>query len=885
MVTNYLLDLTNNEYRDDFIALGLSDGTEGKLQFWQYEAREKLVDKLEIFLKDAEQYREDRNKNPNKTWLSHNSILVTGKRGTGKTVFLRNCAAMWKAHCDNNEKSLFKSICFLPEIDPTMLVDHDNFANVVIAQIYTQVENKLNTDSCCANVTIDSREEQKNYFYNYLKKLADSLGKKEEFEGCRGIDKIMQYKSGISIEQYFHGFIESALKIIDCSAFVLPIDDVDMALERAYEVVDDVRRLLGCPYIIPIVSGDYSLYEQMVSNHFDEKAYRDRSGDTEQKNKGIELAHELTDAYLTKVFPNNMRISLLPIEFIAPTLSLKVKSNKSHKNNEKLVSYSDYKKDLFAEFYPLAINEEVISKWPEPESAREFTQLVRAISPEELEDAKNKPSLSYKLWKKYQTWAEQKQNGFAYTNCESFLTLTNRSDLSSFNISDLISFNPKAQIASKYTAAWGKKSFYQTQINALDNSNNNKQRWYSDSKALVEYAFDKKEKTLSSLPPLEFINPTKTRITQNNVDNTFEGATEDEKISLSTILRIFTSRDFYSKLDSSHRFVFMSRAFEIITYSFLVEESDDKSKYSLSQILKRKPFYSIFNMAPTKAIQDEDHRDNDEILEKDQVLPIANVSAYLSKQIFIWKKENHHIFENVNTNNLIPLFVYMFNKTFTALHAFRFESNESFENEYLTDNIKRFEYMLANAAYTAMIEGPAITASVAITRTQETIRSSQAFERSDRVLSANKKRYEQQVESCSSENMERFNGNQFGFDYGEKFVKALQSHPIFTLIRDNSNEDLILNLFKIGSNTNSSKTAVTKLINKDSKLEPIREFTNYEYMRKKLKELKVEAIEFKSFYDENLAKDYPLNTTIRDFNGDRDLCFIKWLTINLRKKS
>lgn len=43
MTKEYLLDLSNNEYRDDFIDLGQHDGTQGKIQFWQYEARERLV--------------------------------------------------------------------------------------------------------------------------------------------------------------------------------------------------------------------------------------------------------------------------------------------------------------------------------------------------------------------------------------------------------------------------------------------------------------------------------------------------------------------------------------------------------------------------------------------------------------------------------------------------------------------------------------------------------------------------------------------------------------------------------------------------------------------------------------------------------------------------
>ncbi|KGK02172.1 hypothetical protein [Pseudoalteromonas sp. ND6B] len=315
MATKYILDLTKEEYRDDFMGIAEFDKNQPK-EFWQYEARDKLVEKLELFLSDAQKYKGERAKNRSKTWLSHNAILVTGQRGTGKTVFLRNSEVMWQSFCklSSNPSS---AIYFLDSIDPTMLVEQDNFANVIIAQIYSEVEFKIKKNSS------DVSELLKSDFYKTLKILADSLGKKEEFEGYSGIDKVLQYKSGINIEKYFHNYVESAINILGCDALALPIDDVDMALNRAYEVVDEVRRLLGCPYIIPIVSGDVRLYEQMVNIHFDEKAYRSRSQNQLCINKGINLSTELTDAYLTKVFPNQMRITLLPIDYIAPTLEIK----------------------------------------------------------------------------------------------------------------------------------------------------------------------------------------------------------------------------------------------------------------------------------------------------------------------------------------------------------------------------------------------------------------------------------------------------------------------------------------------------------------------------------------------------------------------------------
>jgi hypothetical protein len=141
MATKYILDLTKEEYRDDFMGIAEFDKNQPK-EFWQYEARDKLVEKLELFLSDAQKYKGERAKNRSKTWLSHNAILVTGQRGTGKTVFLRNSEVMWQSFCklSSNPSS---AIYFLDSIDPTMLVEQDNFANVLLHKYIVMLSLRL----------------------------------------------------------------------------------------------------------------------------------------------------------------------------------------------------------------------------------------------------------------------------------------------------------------------------------------------------------------------------------------------------------------------------------------------------------------------------------------------------------------------------------------------------------------------------------------------------------------------------------------------------------------------------------------------------------------------------------------------------------------------
>ncbi|WP_338727914.1 hypothetical protein V8687_08795 [Shewanella baltica] len=290
----FLLNLDKPEYDDQFITFT------DERELWQRDAMYSLVDKLTINLKAAKTYREQRNKDRKKTNLAHNSIFLTGERGMGKTVFLRNVEPIWKLKGDTKSTN---DIGFLDVIDPTMLMNNDSFANVVVAEIYRKVE------ECCTDNNVCSADRAA--FYNALKSLSESLGKQDDFNGHSGVDKILRYNSGIQVEKNFHRYVEEANKILACTALVLPIDDVDMSLQKAHEVIDDVRRLLGCPYIIPIVSGDVGLYQQMINVDFDDRAYKPTSN-ADLTLTGIELAKGLSDEYLKKVFPAQMR---LPVVF------------------------------------------------------------------------------------------------------------------------------------------------------------------------------------------------------------------------------------------------------------------------------------------------------------------------------------------------------------------------------------------------------------------------------------------------------------------------------------------------------------------------------------------------------------------------------------------
>ncbi|MGI2069753.1 antiviral RADAR system adenosine triphosphatase RdrA [Shewanella baltica] len=750
------LNLEKNEYLDVY-----TDGKSETSDLWQLEAKDKLISLLSTTLKEAESYKKIFKDDSSKIYAAHNSICISGSRGAGKTVFLRSAEKIWHSNNEDNEKS--PALFFLDIIDPTLLDGHDRFANVLIAQLYNAVEIKLES----SNIP----QEKKNYFYSALKLLAESLGKASEFDDCTGIDRILRYRSGVQIERLFHNYVYQCIELLNCSAIVISIDDVDMALNRAFEVLDDIRRLLSCPFLIPLVSGDHKLYSHMAKVHFEQLATDQRISESTMI-AGHKSSEDLADAYLTKVFPNHLRLPLLPIERLLVNFEIKESSTSK-------ITYEKYVSDLKMRLYPLCNGQERSTNWPEPSSAREVSQLVRAIKPCELSNNDSKSNLE----SRFQTWAEQKQDGFAYTNCNSFMQLNVSNP--QFCINDLISFNPILQIKANFD--WASKNFYDEQLERLrelfPTTNKGDSNLYIKNSEIFKSVYKKGDRTLRSMPALEFF---KNEIRIN------KGVVNSDPNNL--LIALYTHHDYYNGQGNRTYHVFFSRAFEILTLSILVGVENDTNinwENKLSSVLRRPPFYSIFAVNPTKMLDEETDGDEDS---PETDTDFTNSIKALASSIEKWLDTHNSVFSSLNGINLFPLLSAVFNKVFTQLHILR--RNMKGEDEHLSDIARRFEYIFINAFATFTRSGEVVNANTALTAKPQTIRDHGMYFNTEKTFSRNLKNFISKegiyIEESTEQN--RIAG---------QLIEAIWSHPVFVANSSRKTEKLN-KLFMLSST--SSKT-------------------------------------------------------------------------------
>ncbi|UCZ75063.1 hypothetical protein LHK94_19015 [Dickeya zeae] len=747
MVSEIILNLNLPEYQDDFLA-----ETTDSNQLWQQQANRKLAELLRTMGNDAHRYKTQCQPDSKETYQAlssyHHAIFISGARGAGKTVFLKNAKAIWQHETDKQDKQERKpNLHFMPVIDPTLLNINERFSEVIIASVYAAVEGKLTNQATSQTLKGD--------FYQRLKDLSGALVKPSELAELRGIDRIQKYRSGIHLERYFHQFLIASVRLLECDALVLPIDDVDMKISNAFEVLDDIRCLLSCPLVLPLVSGDDKLYRHLVTLQFEGELVKNK--EASNAGEGRQDAGRLSDAYLTKVFPHHARLPLQPIDQLLPQLVIQ------DKENAEAMTYGKYATTIKEVFYPLCNGLERSTDWPQPANAREVTQLVRLLPPHGLKPSNNNQEALWHLW------AEAKQDGAALTNAESYLYLRAAQKPEDFSLARLIAFNPLLQKECYY---WAKKNFYSQQVERINELKTTSGRGEDFNRKILDTVFAENMPTLRSMPPLEYIKHG-FRLTKKIAEN------EEGNRAL---IAVYTHHDYYSQQLNRGYHIFFSRAFEILTWSMLAVTEKLPSGVKFDEIyqgiFQRAPFYSIFAMNETKAIDEDDSNESDG--EQDLSVDYISESKNLLSDIHGWIENNKFDLKN---NNLIPLLSAVFNKTFSQLNLLvrNFSENKkgAFNDEHLSDLAKRFEYIFINALISFLRDGKTVVnTNVAIGARSSSVRDFNDFMQKDKTLSRNISGI-LTVSQTGKKIAPEIKDEPFA-----KLITAMWDHPIFNLSRE-----------------------------------------------------------------------------------------------------
>ncbi|MCE0799497.1 hypothetical protein LVQ77_04155 [Buttiauxella sp. S04-F03] len=637
---------------------------------------------------------------------SHKAISIDGERGTGKTSVLVNLSD----YLESNYNDLAGKIHILDPIDPTLLEDGESlFLHIIVAAVLQDKEIKA---AQCRDINKSRAFTQK------LEELAHGLESVDLQQSQRGMDKIRSLYGSKRLANCVEEFLISALELIGKKLLILPIDDVDTSLNRAFENLEILRRYLTCPYVLPIVSGDRNLYDEVCWRDFHGRLNKDSSYN---RKKSYDIAKELAIEYQRKILPLPRRLSMPAVSDYWQQAGINVTLNKDGiplrnfmawlkifitgpvnglegsdlpipiPSIRALTQFIHHCGDLVIELppelksmdTPLAVRR----WWQMPDVPRPVIEAFALKHRELSKEAKREYADAYKIFnEKYIAWnpqyselgAESKGNG-KFDDIEWINRL-----LSYFQ------FEPKAGAVYLTLGAhlnwieWRKgknrnNSIFDTALFqplmqerpdfAIFNAGESLADWESQlSKSLPEgwLSVIKGKMTILPYPIAEMgINSGLRWKYWEDVES--NDANEELKDKAIFLISTLTQRNFYTNAKQSI-VLNIGRIFEIIIASLI----SDLDLSDLQRIIQRSPFYSASALAPTKKLQinepdGEDSGGTADDLEKEESYDredkLENSLRLLDDDIKTWREEN-----NVERLKISPWMVYkVFNKVYSQV--------------------------------------------------------------------------------------------------------------------------------------------------------------------------------------------------------------------------
>lgn len=254
----------------------------------------------------------------------NNVIAFLGERGVGKSSAMLSFALFLK-NGNTNELGRYRVsgdkdrtvFSVLPRIDVAMMVKGERLLDVVLAQMWDAFEAKYRLQ---AGWKEDSLEKVKEHFRKvkrdyaiYLSTIADEIRitKTSSIEELHNLAAALNLKAEIKqlVDCYLECMLGDGRTGSGSRYLVLAIDDLDLADENVYDILEQLRIFLVIPNVIVLITADMERMTagcvKNVSGNMCSEIYED-----EVNRKLYHDAEKYVNNYLAKIIPQNMRVEM-----------------------------------------------------------------------------------------------------------------------------------------------------------------------------------------------------------------------------------------------------------------------------------------------------------------------------------------------------------------------------------------------------------------------------------------------------------------------------------------------------------------------------------------------------------------------------------------------
>lgn len=255
-----------------------------------------------------------------------NILLITGNRGQGKTSALYTFAECLKRDTDekrqliDNEKQAVDFYLVHGVIDPSAMAKKESIVRVFLSGLYEEYSShKVNIEKNCGEVDYSENQEILKLFQNCYQNLENIEnrkwgGKYDQDE----IDLLAELGDSGNLAVNIYDLIKSLLKFVgsgneekNYKFMVIRIDDADLAIGRAYRIIDEIRNYLSESNLIVLMAADSRQLEYAVKQEYVKKYNALIQIDNNQGSKEM-VRHCFVQAgrFIEKIFPEGHCVSL-----------------------------------------------------------------------------------------------------------------------------------------------------------------------------------------------------------------------------------------------------------------------------------------------------------------------------------------------------------------------------------------------------------------------------------------------------------------------------------------------------------------------------------------------------------------------------------------------
>lgn len=309
-----------------------------EIEYPLYKA--SYLEVIKIFLNNCKQIEENASiyeyqKYPNNM---DNVITIIGSRGGGKTTAMQEIKNVFlnfnekkkewltkigNPYAEELGKQIDKRFAFsvMDVVDASVLEEKDDLLELILWFMCREVGEKVRKDKYNNKYVANEGERQK--FIDALDevyKMHQSVkGKNEKKYGGESVVTALEnMPNSIRTRQAMENLLDIYCKILfpheyQNAYLVVAIDDLDLNIQKGYQMMEEIRRYLLNWRIIVLLAVDYKQMENVCEAHFF-KEFGVRRYDITDNSLERHIG-ELSNSYMTKVFPFSNRIYLAEQNF------------------------------------------------------------------------------------------------------------------------------------------------------------------------------------------------------------------------------------------------------------------------------------------------------------------------------------------------------------------------------------------------------------------------------------------------------------------------------------------------------------------------------------------------------------------------------------------